>query len=145
AGDALGGGVIQGVLLLTAATGLGTSPTGATTTILLALAVALGLAGLLIARRLDRGYTGALEESLLDHGRPSGTPTAAALESHSMFFPTLTQLDSFAIAPELEDALESIAPDDAPPPTEGGEEPRPVDPRRRLLDDLRSRRPERVK
>ncbi len=58
AGDALGAGIIQILLLLTGAF---------LTTELLGLTLAASLAAIWVARRLDQKYTGALEQRLLDH------------------------------------------------------------------------------
>ncbi len=111
-GDAVGGGLVQVVLLGGAALGLGTAAGGLTTVALLVLAGVLGLVGLTLARRLDRGYTRALESSLLDHGAPGAGATAttlrSALESQSAFFPTLTQLE---LGGEGMDVREGTPPD----------------------------------
>lgn len=58
AGDALGAGIIQILLLMTGAF---------LTTGLLGLTLAASLAAVWVARRLDRKYAGALEQRLLDH------------------------------------------------------------------------------
>jgi len=58
AGDALGAGVIQALLLISA---------GFLTTELLGLTMAASLLAVWIASRLDQKYTGALEQRLLDH------------------------------------------------------------------------------
>lgn len=58
AGDALGAGVIQILLLVSA---------GFLTTELLGLTIAASLAAVWVASRLDQKYTGALEQRLLDH------------------------------------------------------------------------------
>lgn len=58
AGDAVGAGIIQVLLLLTASF---------LTTELLGLTLAVSLTAAWVARRLDQKYTGALEQRLLDH------------------------------------------------------------------------------
>lgn len=106
-GDAVGGATIQVVLLLAA---------GAAQSILLAMASGLGLVGLLVARRLHRGYVGALESSLLDRAQALDAGGASADA-------TQTQFDLTAAPPDLGETLMGtvsfdILEDEPDPPTQ---------------------------
>jgi hypothetical protein len=90
-GDAIGGGLVQLVLV----GGLAVSST------LLALAIALGGVGLLVARRLHRGYVGALESSLLDQGAPRAVSAEEEEASRSAFLHTVAQIELSGPLPDL--------------------------------------------
>jgi hypothetical protein len=109
-GDAFGGGLIQLVLVIAAATGVASSR-GASAA-LLAIGIVLGLAGLLLARSLDRGYTRALEARLLEHEMPSSSGLRSSIETQSTFLPMLTQLELTPLGTEAhrDELAEASAP-----------------------------------
>lgn len=90
-GDAVGGGLVQLVLF----GGIAVSST------LLALAIALGAVGLLVARRLHQGYVTALEASLLDQGAPRAKSAEEEAASRSAFLSTVAQIDLAGPLPDL--------------------------------------------
>jgi hypothetical protein len=91
-GDAMGGGLVQLVLLAGVAA---TAPT------LLGLAIALGIGGLVVARRLHQGYVQALETSLLDHAARPGEVPAPDEAGRSAFLRTVAQMDLGGPLPEI--------------------------------------------
>ncbi len=101
-GDVAGGALIQFVLLI----GVGTEQP-----VLLGLASALGLAGVVIARRLHRGYVQELESSLLARAEalepvpPDATSTATDLSGS---LPDLGDTMFGTISIDLDDSVSSI-------------------------------------
>jgi hypothetical protein len=126
-GDATGGALVQLVLFVGVAVA---QP------ILLGLAAALGLVGVIVARRLHRGYVGALETSLLarahtlDPADERGRGPDSSVDSLSQLeltvpLPDLGDTLFGTISFALEDtALRRDVPESAPPA--GGEAPGPA-------------------
>jgi hypothetical protein len=90
-GDVIGGLLVQGVLLLGAAS----------TTILSAGAVALGLAGMALTRRLHRDYVAALETNLIGRAGEVATTPEDDAATRTTFLHTVAQLDLAGATPEL--------------------------------------------
>jgi hypothetical protein len=98
-GDAIGGLLVQAVLLLG----------GAATSVLSVGAAVLGLAGLALTRRLHHGYVAALEKNLI--GRAGEVPGTAEEDAatRTMFLHTVAQLDLGGGVPELATDVSSTA------------------------------------
>lgn len=140
-GDAVGAGLVQLVIAL----GIAGSGRG-----LLVGAAALGVVGLLVARRLHAGYVAALERNLVRHSDRSGA--ASDSTEHTAFLETVTVDDLTETAPDLDTGLVTVgvdvrtvraarAPDAAQRPAPAA----PADPFLEMAAALRSRDPARVR
>lgn len=137
-GDAAGGALIQLVLLAGVA---------AARSIVLGISVALGLLGLVLARRLHQGYMQALETSLVDRARhldAGGAPpsssaqeTSLDLQASASYLQTVSQLELSGSFPDLGEttseaggaAADSVAVPPSGPPSPGATPPAlPSDP-----------------
>jgi ATP:ADP antiporter, AAA family len=139
-GDALGGGVIQLVLFATPLL-LATGATGGSLFVLVALAAGLGVTGLLVAMRLERGYVDALERSLLERGVDIDAESVGDHTSRTVILRTVGGLD-------LTEALARIgttAPATPSSPAPGRPVALPDDPVLWRIAELRSRDAERVR
>jgi hypothetical protein len=148
-GDALGGGIVQ-VVLLTGA---------AASQILMAFAAALSLLALAIARRLHQGYVDALEKSLLRHGRAEAPTEEEEEATRTGFFQTVSQLELTSDLPDLgpdvslataaieTSQIPAVAPPSTPttPPAPPKDPPVALDPLLVRSMDLRSGDPTRVR
>lgn len=135
-GDALGAGITKFWLVL------GTS--AAPNRILLTV-IGLAVAGIFVARRLDRGYVQALEKSLvnraveLDFSELRDSTTRMAMLKSSGMVPAVTGPTAAPPVPETE------APRPAPAIPRESTRPRTLEPVVQRLADLRSGRPGRVR
>jgi len=152
-GDAIGGGAIQAVLFV-AAVFVATDSVGPPRVALLVMAgfaVALGLAGLFIATRLELGYVTALERSLLDRAIDVDP---GLVEDDTTRTAVLRTIGSLNVSDVLARAGEPAAPaatarhpsptPTATPPTAQAPPALPADPLVSRIIELRSRDAARV-
>jgi ATP:ADP antiporter, AAA family len=125
-GDLAGGGIVKLVLVAVPALAIG---------VLMALAIALGCLGLLVARRLHRGYTHTLERSLLD--RATAVDIGKSLDRMTLSVILGTRADL-----SLADVVAAGRP--PTPPPEQAPAPPPMDPLAARAAALRSGDRERV-
>ena len=119
-GDLAGGGIVKLVLVTVPALAI---------SVLMALAIALGGLGLLVARRLHRGYTHTLERSLLD--RAMAVDIGKSLDRMTLSLILGTRADR-----SLADVVAAARPLAAPP--EPAPPPPPLDPLTARAAALRS-------
>jgi ATP:ADP antiporter, AAA family len=126
-GDLAGGGLVKGVLIAAPALAI---------SVLMGLAIALGGLGLLVARRLHRGYTRTLEKSLLDRATVVEIGQSLDRTTLSVILETRPDLSRGEVI--VAGRLPALPPE--PSPSSG-----PIDPMAARAAALRSGEPQRVK
>jgi AAA family ATP:ADP antiporter len=126
-GDLAGGGIVKLVLFALPALAI---------SVLMAVAICLGGLGLLVTRRLHRGYTHTLERSLLD--RATVVEIGKSLDRTTLSVILGTRGDLSPADVVVAGRPHALPADPSPPP-------RPVDPMAERAAALRSGDPERVK
>jgi hypothetical protein len=133
AGDASGGGLVRLLLLLPATIALSA---------ILAVAVGLGLVGVLVTRRLQAGYVRQLEQRLLSGLFYIDPAEIEDPMTRTMMMGTIATVT----IPKLEDAdtVPALVPPATPPPDEDLDKLETIDPLQQRIRELRSGDPVRV-